>query len=1357
MVAIYASSSATHHRCLLNTDFLPKKSMLPNEPTLNPPPGDASQAHPERWQWGDRFFLSFLAETPESIIILDDNGQILAVNDAACHLFRWASSNLVGQCISEILISDAGQLWQSIQGTPAKGIVQIQTGNKRERTVEYSITTMSPSPDRHLLILRDITQYHAIEQSFQESTTQLTHLLKNSRACITRFRLIEKKRIYDYYSPGCETVFGYSPEQLMAHPNLWRSRVLSEDFETVIQPAMKALLRGKSSENYQFRFHHPDGSIRWIQETSTAYPDHATNGWIVTTIAIDVTHSKRAELDLTRQTQRTQMFMHVVTAIHSSLNLNQIFTLTVERIVQHLQAGATIAQYQSTEQSWRSLVTSHPTDQPNEITVFPAIHSDAIRTFTTQLHQFNIVEIDDLTRLKYADNSSSATQTPMSPQAWLLVPIVVEEQVWGCLSLQSDQKDRWDVEEIHLAQQIVYQLAIAIQQAELYQQLHNAHERDALVLQSIGEGIWDWHIEQDIQYVSDQYWRILGYDPETQGQGVNSFQTELARVHPDDQESVFVLVQTHLTFRTPFRVEIRMQHQDGHYIWIRIKGQAVWDEQGKPVRMLGTIENISDRKVVEETLRQRECEFRTLVENSPDGIIRISRQFRFLYVNPIIEVRTGLSKADFLGKTIWGMDFPVSLVSQWQAAITEVFETGQERLLETQEPMLAGEHYFYSRIVPERGQDQQITSVLIISRDVTNLKQLQQSLLQQKNQEQTLRFITQRLRRTLNLNETLATAVTEVQTTLKADRTLIFRLNSDQSGVVVQEAVRPEYPVTLEMRWEDECFPTDCYAHYYQGKARIVPNVAFDDWGECLAEFLQQTGVQSKMVAPIVQPFEDGSQHLWGLLITHACAELRQWQPDELELLHQVANQLAIAIQQAELHQMLLEISKQQSNLYQKSQNWAATLQCQVNRQTEELQKALEFEATLRHITDRVRDSLDEEQILDTVVIELGQLLHLAYCHTSIHNEDQTLATITHEFAQDLTSIRGYNIDITDENYRGIYDRLFQGDTLQFCEIVPDSLLPGTFRLTILICPMRDNHQIFGNLWLVKSGTDLFTPQEVRLVEQVGNQCAIALRQARLFEASQAQVTELEKLDQLKNDFLSTISHEFRTPIASIKMATELLEIQLKHYNLLPPNFPDLEDDGSEEKIAESAVVRYFQILKTEGMREINLIDDLLELTRLDAQSDPLKLMTLYLQDWLPQILESFRLQTQKNQQTLLYHFPPDLPAITVDLPYLQRITTELLTNACKYTPPQETIRLTASNNHEFLKLVVANSGIEIDDDQCDRIFDLFYRIPNHDPWRFQGTGLGLALVKKLVQRLGGTIHAESHPRETHIVLQLPC
>ncbi|MEB3356420.1 MAG: HAMP domain-containing sensor histidine kinase [Synechococcales bacterium] len=196
-------------------------------------------------------------------------------------------------------------------------------------------------------------------------------------------------------------------------------------------------------------------------------------------------------------------------------------------------------------------------------------------------------------------------------------------------------------------------------------------------------------------------------------------------------------------------------------------------------------------------------------------------------------------------------------------------------------------------------------------------------------------------------------------------------------------------------------------------------------------------------------------------------------------------------------------------------------------------------------------------------------------------------------------------------------------------------------------------------------------------------------------------------------------------------------------------------EEATPTPLPSSSLPRYFQILKDESHREISLINDLLDLTRLNAQAEPLERVTIELQYWLPQCLEVFAKQAQKHQLTLIHDLPTDLPPVTIDLTHFQRILTELVTNACKYTPPGETIRITARAT-TLLEIRVSNSGVEIPAAERDRIFDCFYRIHNSDPWKRGGTGLGLALVKKLVNCLGGRIWVESGAGLTQFVLQLP-
>lgn len=210
--------------------------------------------------------------------------------------------------------------------------------------------------------------------------------------------------------------------------------------------------------------------------------------------------------------------------------------------------------------------------------------------------------------------------------------------------------------------------------------------------------------------------------------------------------------------------------------------------------------------------------------------------------------------------------------------------------------------------------------------------------------------------------------------------------------------------------------------------------------------------------------------------------------------------------------------------------------------------------------------------------------------------------------------------------------------------------------------------------------------------------------------------------------------------MATIKMATQMVEMQLEQQGILGQDDTSLLD-------------RYVKILRDECQRETDLINNLLDLTRLDSDTEPLLLTVVNLQTWVAHITEPWLSRLESQQQILSIEVPAEID-IEVDLEYLERILSELLENACKYTPAGHHIAVVAQSRPGLTQLTVSNSGVDIPQVECDRMFDKFYRIPNHDPWKHGGTGLGLALVKKLADKLNATIRAESCSHQLHLILE---
>jgi signal transduction histidine kinase len=561
------------------------------------------------------------------------------------------------------------------------------------------------------------------------------------------------------------------------------------------------------------------------------------------------------------------------------------------------------------------------------------------------------------------------------------------------------------------------------------------------------------------------------------------------------------------------------------------------------------------------------------------------------------------------------------------------------------------------------------------------------------------------------------------------------------------------------------------------------------------------SGIEQQVLAPrgvlaiLMLPLVVHQQVQGAIGIIHQ-TNAHPWKAAELEIWQGVALVLAAKLEQLQTQ-------------YPVSSVYFETI---AQQQTQRLQTMLEFEALLRRITDRVRDSLDEAQILQTAVQELAMGLETYSCDTGRYDLDQGTSTIAYEYIRctQIPTAQGLVFQLAE--YLNIYSQLLRGRYLQFCWIVsPVHPRPLNQPLSVLCCPIIDDQGVIGDIWLYKRADTYFEIESVRLVEQVANQCAIAIRQARLYQAAQAQVRELEQLNCLKDEFLNTVSHELRSPMANIEMAIQMLELllfqnqpsrtsevisrnlkatadfrALDHCNASACHSTDCQSPNIEtlpNLTSFQQSVRYFRMLQDECSRETNLINDLLDLSRLEAGTEPIVLTTISLQMWIPHVIEPFLERARNQYQQLRVEVSEALPLVSIDLRSLERILTELVHNACKYTPMGEEIRVMADyvsgeavavqcdrskfswltplnsclpSNSPQLMLQVSNSGVEIPAAELPRIFDKFYRIPKNDLWQCSGTGLGLALVKRLAEHLGAKIWAESRNNQVTFILTLP-
>lgn len=219
-------------------------------------------------------------------------------------------------------------------------------------------------------------------------------------------------------------------------------------------------------------------------------------------------------------------------------------------------------------------------------------------------------------------------------------------------------------------------------------------------------------------------------------------------------------------------------------------------------------------------------------------------------------------------------------------------------------------------------------------------------------------------------------------------------------------------------------------------------------------------------------------------------------------------------------------------------------------------------------------------------------------------------------------------------------------------------------------------------------------------------------------------VTDMRRLETVRRDFVANVSHELRTPVTAIRSAAETLE-------------GALQTDPA-------AAARFVDIIDRNAARLHGLVEDLLDLSRIESREFRLNLEPLELSPVLSHLLGLFRERAEKKQIRLTLEVPDDLPRVLSDRRALEHVLTNLVDNAVKYCGAGAEVRLSAVALGERVRVRVSDTGPGIEERHLPRLFERFYRVDAGRSRELGGTGLGLSIVKHLVEAMGGRVGVES-------------
>jgi len=286
----------------------------------------------------------------------------------------------------------------------------------------------------------------------------------------------------------------------------------------------------------------------------------------------------------------------------------------------------------------------------------------------------------------------------------------------------------------------------------------------------------------------------------------------------------------------------------------------------------------------------------------------------------------------------------------------------------------------------------------------------------------------------------------------------------------------------------------------------------------------------------------------------------------------------------------------------------------------------------------------------------------------------------------------------------------------------------GDFRTSLGVPMLREGMPI-GVLTLTRSEVRPFTDRQIELVSTFADQAALAIENVRLFDEIQDKNRQLQLASENKSQFLSSMSHELRTPLNAIIGLTEMMVANAGRF-------------GTEKALEP------LRRVNAAGTHLLSLINEILDLSKIEAGKLELNPEPVNLARLVDEVIGTAGQLAEKNKNRLIVEAQEDVGALTADSMRLKQILLNLLSNACKFTKEGEVALRVRKivDGHEWIELAVTDTGIGLTVEQQAKLFQDFTQADSLTARRYGGTGLGLALSRKLARMMGGDVTVTSEP-----------
>ncbi|MDF5708596.1 MAG: PAS domain-containing protein [Nostoc sp. S4] len=516
------------------------------------------------------------------------------------------------------------------------------------------------------------------------------------------------------------------------------------------------------------------------------------------------------------------------------------------------------------------------------------------------------------------------------------VPILVGNQVLAVLVFFKRSSVLIDRRLLLLVSAVAAQLGRLVERKRVEQELRLANERLQYLLASSPVLIYKSKTSEDFSttFISKNFKAMIGYETQEFIENSNFW---LHHVHPKDVELIYQKF-CQLVEQEYNSYEYRWLHTDGTYHWFYEKMRLIRDEASNPIECVGYWADISDiydelrlRKLAELALQEGRQRYQLLAEASPACIFYTDADGNVLYFNQRWSEITGCMIEESLGRGWVNAVHPddrEQLLLAWNRVITTGIKHNYEHRYLRDDGTIV---WVICQALPEFADDGEVKGYIGMITDITERKLAEEALRESAERERAIAQVIQRMRQTLDLETIFAATTQELRQVLNCDRVAVYRFDPNWNGKFISESVAEGWISLLEEQKNDPHLTEDILEDgrclikildradnreqdaFFEGVYTedtsfcCIPDIYNVGFHPCYIKLLERFQAKAYIIVPILF----GNQ-LWGLLASYQNSAVRQWKSEEVNIVVQISNQLAVALQQA---QLLAQMQKQSQAL----------------------------------------------------------------------------------------------------------------------------------------------------------------------------------------------------------------------------------------------------------------------------------------------------------------------------------------------------------------------------------------------------------------------------------------------------------